>query len=36
MDEGLLLNFGAPRLEFKKKFRLGKTVAAASKVEVIL
>jgi hypothetical protein len=21
LDEGLLLNFGAPRLEFKKKFR---------------
>jgi GxxExxY protein len=25
IDEGLLLNFGAPRLEFKKKFRLPKT-----------
>ena len=25
IDEGLLLNFGAPRLEFKKKFRLSKT-----------
>jgi len=25
IDEGLLLNFGAPRLEFKKKFRLRKT-----------
>lgn len=24
IDEGLLLNFGAPRLEFKKKFRLPK------------
>ena len=25
IDEGLPLNFGAPRLEFKKKFRLPKT-----------
>jgi hypothetical protein len=25
IDEGLLLFFGAPRLEFKKKFRLPKT-----------
>jgi len=35
-DEGLLLNFGADRLEFKKKFRLTKTDSAASKSTVIL
>ena len=29
INEGLLLNFGATRLEFKKKFRLPKTEAAA-------
>lgn len=29
LDEGLLLNFGAQRLEFKKKFRLPKTKAAS-------
>src|SRR6266550_3247976 len=28
-DEGLLLNFGADRLEFKKKFRLPKREAAS-------
>jgi hypothetical protein len=32
----LLLNFGADRLEFKKKFRLPKTDCAASKSKVIL
>jgi GxxExxY protein len=29
LDEGLLLNFGAERLEFKKKFRLPKTESAS-------
>jgi hypothetical protein len=29
LDEGLLLNFGAERLEFKKKFRLPKMQASA-------
>ncbi len=29
IDEGLLLNFGAARLEYKKKFRLPKTEAAS-------
>ena len=28
-NEGLLLNFGATRLEFKKKFRLPKTESAS-------
>ena len=36
LNEGLLLNFGVDRLEFKKKFRLAKTVSAASKSKVIL
>jgi len=36
LNEGLLLNFGADRLEFKKKFRLPKTDSAASKSKVIL
>jgi len=36
LNEGLLLNFGADRLEFKKKFRLPKTDSAASKSRVIL
>ena len=36
LNEGLLLNFGADRLEFKKKFRLPKTDSAASKSTVIL
>ena len=29
IDEGLLLNFGAPRLEYEKKFRLPKTEQAS-------
>lgn len=29
MDEGLLLNFGAPRLEFKKKFRQSRSAIEA-------
>ena len=36
LNEGLLLSFGADRLEFKKKFRLPKTDSAASKSTVIL
>ena len=36
LNEGLLLNFGADWLEFKKKFRLPKTDSAASKSKVIL
>jgi GxxExxY protein len=36
LNEGLPLNFGADRLEFKKKFRLAKTDSAASKSTVIL
>jgi GxxExxY protein len=36
LNEGLLLNFGADRLEFKKKFRLPKTDSAASELKVIL
>jgi len=36
LNEGLLLNFGVDRLEFKKKFRLPKTDSAASKSKVIL
>jgi len=36
LNEGLLLNFGSDRLEFKKKFRLPKTDSAASKSKVIL
>ena len=36
LNEGLLLNFGAEWLEFKKKFRLPKADSAASKSEVIL
>ena len=36
LNEGLLLNFGADRLEFKKKFRLPKTNSTASKSKVIL
>ena len=36
LNEGLLLNFGSDRLEFKKKFRLPKTDSAASKSTVIL
>src|SRR5438552_12785997 len=35
-DEGVLLNFGAERLEFKKKFRLPRTNSTASKSKVIL
>src|SRR5213079_107865 len=34
LNEGLLLNFGSDRLEFKKKFRLPKTDSAASKSKV--
>jgi GxxExxY protein len=36
LDEGLLLNFGADRLEFKKKFRLQKKDSASFKSEIIL
>jgi GxxExxY protein len=36
LNEGLLLNFGAERLEFKKKFRLPKTEAASPNAEIIL
>jgi len=36
LNEGLLLNFGADRLEFKKKFRLPKTDSVASKSKVIV
>src|SRR5438477_12342908 len=36
LDEGLLLNFGAERLEFKKKFRLPKTEATSAGLEIIL
>jgi GxxExxY protein len=36
LNEGLLLNFGADRLEFKKKFRLPKADSAASESKVIL
>jgi GxxExxY protein len=36
LNEGLPLNFGSDRLEFKKKFRLAKTDSAASKSTVIL
>ena len=35
IDEGLLVNFGAERLEFKKKFRLSKTGANLNS-EIIL
>ena len=34
--EGLLLNFGVERLEFKKKFRLPKTDATSANPEIIL
>jgi GxxExxY protein len=36
LSEGLLLNFGAERLEFKKKVRLPKTEAASPNAEIIL
>ena len=36
LNEGLLLNFGAERLEFKKKFRLPKTESASPNSEIIL
>jgi GxxExxY protein len=36
LNEGLLLNFGGDRLEFKKKFRLPKADSAASESKVIL
>jgi GxxExxY protein len=36
LNEGLLLNFGAERLEFKKKFRLPKTEATSADLEIIL
>ena len=36
LNEGLLLNFGAERLEFKKKFRLPKTEATSAGLEIIL
>jgi GxxExxY protein len=36
IDEGLLLNFDAERLEFKKKFRLPKTEAISAEPEIIL
>ena len=36
LDEGLLLNFGAERLQFKKKFRSAKPEAASSKSVIIL
>ncbi len=36
LNEGLLLNFGAERLEFKKKFRLPRTESALSSSEIIL
>jgi GxxExxY protein len=36
LNEGLLLNFGAERLEFKKKFRLPKTEAASPNAKIIL
>jgi GxxExxY protein len=32
VDEGLLLNFGAARLEFKKKFRLPRTESPNSEI----
>jgi GxxExxY protein len=35
-NEGLLLNFGAERLELKKKFRLPKTQATSPNPEIIL
>ena len=34
--EGLLLNFGVERLEFKKKFRLPKTDATSANAGIIL
>ncbi len=36
LNEGLLLNFGAERLEFKKKFRLPKAESASPNSEIIL
>jgi len=36
LNDGLLLNFGAERLEFKKKFRLPKTETISAKPEIIL
>jgi GxxExxY protein len=36
LNEGLLLNFGAERLEFRKKFRLPKTESASPNSEIIL
>ena len=36
LNEGLLLNFGTERLEFKKKFRLPKTDATSANPEIIL
>ena len=36
LNEGLLLNFGAERLEFRKKFRLPKTEATSAGLEIIL
>jgi GxxExxY protein len=36
LNEGLLLNFDAERLEFKKKFRLPKPGSASANSEIIL
>ena len=36
LDEGLLLNFGAERLQFKKKFRSAKPESASSESVIIL
>ena len=36
LDEGLRLNFGAERLQFKKKFRSAKPEAASSESVIIL
>ena len=36
LNEGLLLNFGAERLEFKKKFRRPKIEATSASPEIIL
>jgi len=36
LDEGLFLNFGAERLQFKKKFRSAKPEAASSESVIIL
>lgn len=36
LNEGLLLNFGSERLEFKKKFRLARKGSSRSEPEIIL